>query len=604
MTKKIKTISKESGNHPAKKGNKNFFLDGWFPYLWISVLTFIVYFQTLFFDFTSFDDQNQILNKFYFIKDFSNFFKVFSLDMFLTNERLYYRPIYIISYMIDAQISGLNPFSYHFTNILLHVFSSILIFVLLGKLNLKKSFAFVFSLLFAVHPVLVQAVAWVSGRTDSLLTLFLLISFIAFINISENEKNGKSLIFNSVMHFAAFILSLYTKETAVLFPMICLSFVYLIKKEKLFVPKYYLISAVWLLFSVIYFIMRKSATQTGTSSVMDRLHSITDNLEGIIIYLGKIFIPVNLTVWQEAADANLIFGIVSAAVLVFCFYWFGIKDKRKFMFGIIWFVIFLGPTFFHATKTPVFFENRLYLPIVGIIVSISQLKVIEKFPGIGKNLMKFSAAIIIIFGISNISYNSIFKDSITLWKATVESSPNSVIANKNLGNCYLDEGNLIEAENYFRKSVAIDPNYEDAYISLGNLYYNKNIFDLAEKNFLTAIAKNNNNSLTYNNLAGVYYKKNDFIKAADYYSKAISRNQNYFEAITGIGLCYARMNEIEKAKQNWEKALLINHEYPLANYNLGLYYLLKNNKSRAKYFISLAAQKGYKVDPQVLQRLK
>jgi len=182
------------------------FLKGKKSYYWIFSAGIIVYFQSLFFGFTYFDDNVLVLENLFFLKDISNIFRTFTMEVFhvLHASAAYYRPMLTISYMIDAQFSGSSPFFYHFSSVVIHLLVSCLVFTLLFRLKIKKELAFLFALVFTVHPVLAQAVSWIPGRNDSLLALFMIPSFLFFINYLEGKRN-KDL----VLHLSFFAASLF-----------------------------------------------------------------------------------------------------------------------------------------------------------------------------------------------------------------------------------------------------------------------------------------------------------------------------------------------------------------------------------------------------------
>ena len=164
------------------------FLKSWRPYLWIVLAGFLLYFKTLFYDLTYLDDNVWVLDYQWFLKNFSNSLQVFRRPDIVSG--LFYRPLLNLSFIISAQMSGSSPFAYHLTNILTHLLAASLFFSLLNKLNYSRELSFLFSLIFTVHPVLTQAVVWIPGRTDSLLGVFVLTSFIFFLNFLKT-KIGK-----------------------------------------------------------------------------------------------------------------------------------------------------------------------------------------------------------------------------------------------------------------------------------------------------------------------------------------------------------------------------------------------------------------------------
>ncbi len=187
----------------------------------ILTIGLLLYFKSLFFDFTYLDDNTLILNNLPFLQKAGNFFTAFTQQVFQVahGNSVYYRPLLTVSLMPDAMLGGASPFFYHLTNIVIHLIAACLVYKLITKLKYPNGAAFLLSLIFVTHPALTHAVSWIPGRNDSLLTVFILASFIFFLNYLENRKNSQ--IFWSVLFF---LLALLTKETALALPVVC--FVY------------------------------------------------------------------------------------------------------------------------------------------------------------------------------------------------------------------------------------------------------------------------------------------------------------------------------------------------------------------------------------------
>ena len=147
---------------------------------------FVLYFPSLFYDLTFLDDNVWLLDLHWYFKDFSH-----SLDLFRRPDlvsNIFYRPMIGLSFMLNAYLCGQNPFAYHWTNILIHLLNGCLVFCLLKKLGYVLELAFSFALIFTVHPALTQAVVWIPGRTDSLLAVFSLLSFIFLLDYLHQKK--------------------------------------------------------------------------------------------------------------------------------------------------------------------------------------------------------------------------------------------------------------------------------------------------------------------------------------------------------------------------------------------------------------------------------
>ena len=172
----------------------------------------IVYAQSLRFDFVTYDDYELVVQNGDFLSRVSNIAASFTTHVFTTHRAQsgYYRPLLLMSYIFDYQIWGLNPFGYHLTNIVLHCCTAVVVFLLLERLLKHRLAALLGSLLFALHPLQTESVAWVAGRNDVLLGLFVSIMLLAYLYYRE-ETASRNLYLISV---AAFALALFTKESA------------------------------------------------------------------------------------------------------------------------------------------------------------------------------------------------------------------------------------------------------------------------------------------------------------------------------------------------------------------------------------------------------
>src|SRR6185312_10297730 len=196
----------------------------------ICIVTFSLYDKSIKNDYLDLDDMTIIVRNYNFIKDFSNAGQAFKQGVFQVQGEKdtltsYYRPIVTLSFMADSYISPKKssfpvPAPYIRDNILYHIAACILLFFLLLELSIPPLPSLALALIFAVHPLLNQAVAWIPGRNDSLLTIFILASFISLLKYLKTKKAG--LI---TLHIFFFLLALFTKENAVMF--IPLIFIYL-----------------------------------------------------------------------------------------------------------------------------------------------------------------------------------------------------------------------------------------------------------------------------------------------------------------------------------------------------------------------------------------
>jgi len=174
-----------------------------------------------------------------------------------------------------------------------HIITSCLVYLMFIKMDYKKELSFFFGLFFAVHPVLSQAIGWIPGRNDSLLALFFIASFIFFLDYFKAKKN-KYLY----LHLTFYALSMFTKESALLLPFMIILYTGLVKREKLFTNDLYKVYVGWGSIVVAWFFLRSIALSGGSVQYTPEhiLGSLWKNSPAILLYLGKVFFPINLSV--------------------------------------------------------------------------------------------------------------------------------------------------------------------------------------------------------------------------------------------------------------------------------------------------------------------
>ena len=202
-----KTISTKSVN-PSAIPRKNFFLRHSILLLTLAVI--IVYFPSLRLGYTELDDSIFIKEQKAYNEDLSNLITSFKRGVFNPTKDVYYRPLLLDSFILNYHLSHENILGWHVVNVLLHLFSVILLLLLLKKIGINELSSFLLSLLFAVHPVLSQAVAWIPGRNDTMLAIFVFSYLLTALKYSETKKF--SLLSLQCLLLLA---SLFTKETAV-----------------------------------------------------------------------------------------------------------------------------------------------------------------------------------------------------------------------------------------------------------------------------------------------------------------------------------------------------------------------------------------------------
>ncbi|PIP69159.1 hypothetical protein COW91_00670 [Candidatus Nomurabacteria bacterium CG22_combo_CG10-13_8_21_14_all_32_8] len=543
------------------------FLNKWTPVIIIIIIGFLIYGRTLFFNFTYLDDNVLILDNQYFLSKITNIFQSFLADVFhlFNSSAFYYRPMLTISFIFDYQIGGAYPFIYHFTNISLHILVSFLIFIFFKKLDYKKELAFLFSIIFLVHPVLTQAVAWIPGRNDSLLAVFILSSFIFFIKYLKEEK-----IKNLFLGLLFFSLAIFTKESAlsILFLMIFYScFIY--KEKKLFIKNLYFfiglfgIVTIWAIIRNI--VLLGSIPITPTIII----RSIYSNFLAIPQFIGKIFFPFNLSVLPIIKDTTFIYGTIAIILLIILFILIKKKRWNFILFGFMWFFAFLLPAFIRPYGNIIadFLEHRLYVPIIGIFIFLLETDFVGKIDFKNKKTLILIGSLIFLFSIINIIHNGNFSDKLSFWENAAQTSPNHPLAHRNLG-----------AMQYLNKDM-----------------------ENAEKESKIALELNPEEQMAHNNLGLIYASQNKLKEAEEEYKKELENNPYYDNAYFNLGLLYWNQEKYDDAVNSWKKTLELNPNYIDAFNALMIYNYEQKNYEEMTIYANELYKRGIQIPPEIIQ---
>jgi len=506
-------------------------LKGWRPYFLIFTIGFLLYGQSLFFDFSYFDDQALILDNAPILSNFKNVGEVFLSDAFFSIDKYYYRPLLNFSLMIDMHLGGTLPFIYHFSNILIHILAVCLIFRLLIKLNCQKELAWFFSILFLVHPVLTQAVAWIPGRNDSLLALFVSAAFNLFLSFKDNPR---PIYYLGYLGF--FLLALFTKETAAILPLIIIFYVLIFARSKIATADKWLLVFGSLAAGIIWYLFRSLALGHDPVSLTLAIDSILRNAPAILVSLGKAFLPFNLAVLPILADSKIIYGLIIFPLLILALFLSSKKDWRYLALGGVWFILFLLPSLvrLNPVDVPDFLEHRLYLPMIGLFIILAEIDWIKKLDWSKKTVKIIATCVFLFFFILSYLHQQTFKNRVTFWQSAAKTSPHSALANRNLGAMYYLDNDLVRAEKSYRRALSLNENEPMVHNNLGVIYLDNKNYGQAEKEFKKELSLYPAYDKALFNLGNLYYQEKRLTEAAELWAEALRVNPRYYEAYSRL----------------------------------------------------------------------
>lgn len=495
------------------------FLSGFRPYLFFLLIGAALYGRVVFFDFTYLDDNALIIDNHSYISDVSNIGKIFSSDVFLSTNRNFYRPILNLSFMIDTVVLGSSPGVYHLVNVLLHILAASLVFILFLKFGRKRQLAFFLAVLFLVHPLATQAVAWIPGRNDLLLGVFGLASWLLFLSFSERPR----LLFY-LGHLVCFWLAILTKETAVFLPLLTIFYFLFIRPDRLSRQDRWLLVVGSGIVIFFWLLMRSFALGSSGGEIGGALLTTISSLPALLIYLGKLLFPFNLKVLPILADSSLLYGALSLVVITPALWFSRFKRWEYIIFGLLWYGLFLLPSFVRLIGLPDFLEHRSYLPLVGFLLVFAEIDWVSGRVKWEKIRLTLAVALLILFGLISFFHAGVFRGRLEFWEAAVSGSPHSPLALRNLGVMYYLEGRSDEALEHYLVAVSLSPNEPMVNNNIGVIYLDQKKYSEAETAFRRELEVNPGYDKALFNLGESYYFRNQREAATRYWRAALAAN--------------------------------------------------------------------------------
>lgn len=534
-----------------------------YPIVLLMLAVLVVYFPSFSLGFTELDDTIFIRESREYNEDIGNLIKSFTRGLFDVVKDPYYRPLFSNAMILNYQASGEEPAGYHVVNVLLHMLSVVLLYKLALRLNVKPLHAFIVGLVFAVHPVLVQAVSWIPGRNDTILAVFVLL----FLQYSlRHATSGKvlQLVFSGFFLLCAY----FTKETAVFAAPVAfvLLTLYVGKRwnDKAMLVQY----AVWVLCFVIWYGARAAATieasGIGSSAAFgDLVH----RFPVIIQYIGKVLLPFNQSVFPTQEDTILWFGLAAVAALVAIIALHKQGDKKAVAASLLVFVLFLMPALLVPDElNKQTFEHRLYLPMMGMLLLLPQTVLLANKLEPQRLLMIWGGICLLFAGL-NYRHQQHFSDPLSFWSQAVETSPNSAFANMMLA-ARLGKEETARSEAMFRKAYKLNP--KEKYLN----YY------MAEM-----------------------LQKKDSVLASEPYLLAEKQVSDYYQCDFYLARVYMTKGDKPNAMASLERFITRDTHNPMAHNNLLLLYMEAQQLDKARALVRSMRLKGMEVPAQVAAQL-
>lgn len=472
-----------------KRQQMHSWLDPKWPLVWIFSLGFLAYAQILWFGLTGWDDGTLLENIDRLPGGLSGLMQAFRSNAFVSSSGAYYRPALIVSFIADSWFGAAGSSINHLTNIALHLTACGVLYFVLMELGARRVSAFVFSLLFALHPALAPAVAWIPGRNDSLLGACALVSFLFFARYVESRDKV-----HAFWHLLFFAFALFTKETGLALLLIFPAYLLLAARKKINHPGFGILAFFWLLTTSVWGVLRAQAvTHVSYLTAGGMLHGVWINMPGLLQYLGKAVFPFNLSVIPIMRNTSMVWGIAAVAALTAALAFSPARRMRRVVFGSLFFLAFLIPSMTTGGATQsaalVQLEHRLYLPMVGLILVVMETDLGRRWSADSIFTRATVIPVLLVFAVLTVLHSRDFRSEASFWENALQNSPGASFVHVHFAQNLTQYGRQEEAIAEYEKALALNPFELAALINYANIAYARAEYDKAESLLARALSE-------------------------------------------------------------------------------------------------------------------
>ena len=407
----------------------------------------------------------------------------------------YYRPLFMTLFTINYAIAGLAPWAWHLINVLIHTAVTLLVFVTIRELTSRPAIAVLTAALFAVHPVHAESVAWVSGITDPLMSLFFLPAFLFYLRF---HKTRRGVLFGLTILF--YLVALFAKETALALPLLiayCEIFHFREASLGERFKRAVLLPSLLVPPTILYIVIRYIALNGilfGTGPQYPFSYALKTIPLATLKYLKLMSLP-----WGQSyqhytefvtsiATREFLLPLVGVCLVIAALSYL---RSRMMWFGAVWFILVLAPALLamrQFDREYLLQDRYLYIPSIGFCLAAALL--IDKLND--RWGLKLSATIaivlILVFGAANVRQNRMWKDGETIFANCVDTDPGSAEAHLSLGRIYFESGRVRDGEEHVRRALELAPGNPSPYLLLSFFAHQRGKLDQSNEYIERGIA--------------------------------------------------------------------------------------------------------------------
>ena len=570
-----------------------------YKYLIILLTICTVYARNLAFDYVYLDDNLIVFQEFQKIDHPSKIPSAFTGGYLFDT---YYRPVIMISFIIDTAIAGQSSTMYHLTNLLLHIIVSFLVYSLLKRISGEDLLSLILTLLFSIHPLNINAVSWIAGRNDLIVTLFALLSFNEFIKFCETDR--KKFLFLSSFYYCA---AMFSKETGILISLVLVLYYILFKirlsnwKSIFKEPKLISLCIAFIPSVLIYLIFRFLLSPVIMRDEMS-ITSFFQNMNIPFEYIAKIFYLFDLSPLSMTNIILVILGILFSAPILIYVFTNKIVERRISLLGIIFFLLFLLPSMF--VRMPAsdgefnYIDCRNYLPFFGILlIFVSFIKSLKSLSLWKINTTRVIASVLFLIFFTyvfvfNLMENQYYKNGKIFWSRVLEIYPERATYWMGLGYYYFDNKEYIQAAQCTERAIDLKPGIKEYYYK-GELAYEK-AGNLDKANYLLEklISFQKDDPVNLLKLIKINLESGNYEKAArlknDFEKINIADLKEKSNLYSSLAYYFSQSKKYNQAIELMSKASRYQPQNPFYFNDLGVFYFTIGKIDSAKIYFSEA----------------
>jgi tetratricopeptide (TPR) repeat protein len=583
----------------------------------LGLVTFIVYSGTLSFDFV-WDDWPQIVNS-PIIRSWSNLPRAFGSDLWyhVARHQVYYRPLFVAWSMLNYTFFGLHPWGWHLGAVVLHVGAVASVFWLARRLGLEYWTAALAALIFALHPVHIEPVTWVSAASDTMVTMFAALAFAAFLSARDSHftPSAKERTEWSAAALALLACALLTKEMAVVFAPLVGTYSWLHPAEgKTLLAKRTIGATIeaapYAVITIAYTLLRKHALLHATGQ-FDPNHGMVDVARTLPLvlytYLRQLLIPIGITglyytpyVTSAILSQVLLPVLVLATAILGLWYWNKREGNSTVAFAGLWLLVGLAPALYLRNfGNGDFVRDRyMYLPSIGFaILAALALRRLPSFKQWNAQVVQVAAVLVLCSAYvgASLAQQVYWSNDLLLLVRGQALYPGNPYAMAGLAKEYSQRGAHDRAIALAESVVRDHPEYgygplalAEAYIRAGRFQEGRVWLDRVDPDYAKS-------EVGMAGVAGLYGQMGDYDHALSLCSEILEKEPNLYSAIYNCGNIHLLHGDYKDAEELLSRAVQLVPEQAAPKHFLGRALLQDGRNAEAQGYLLQAAS----MDPKV-----